>query len=450
MILALDKTGTAVNSIKSLLVDGGRKNDALQNVIPYVSGKLGTEKLGGIISTHYDQDHVEGLNEILQSALIDNNTVVLDRGVNRQIHSNTPKVVSAKKKPKTTYVDYAYSYVKKSDYAKGTKPMRIYNNLVPKISTDAPNYSSNILKFNPERPSAAVLALVKGDKKKLLLKTDKKTFQADTPFNQAGFNIPFSWAIDNPNGISLGGVINIKIVAANGYVRDINNQPMLVERSDPRLEELEGGELAQSKENQGCLGFVIEFGNFRYYCGGDLEETEENELVGTNGYLNGKRVHAMKLSHHGSEFSSSETFLSGVRPAVVFISNGINNSYGHPPKATLDRLTDAWSSGPNTIVNFFLSGCWYNRTKVKGAFPNKVKALNKGNSPVASYPKGRIAVAGDVNSTGSGNNIQTDAIGSGSVVLSITQANANASPLRFNVKYRDITKGDDTKTYDVT
>ncbi len=42
--------------------------------------------------------------------------------------------------------------------------------------------------------------------------------------------------------------------------------------------------------------------------------------------------------HHGSKYSTSQALLERVRPEVVAISVGKNNSYGHPAQETLDRL----------------------------------------------------------------------------------------------------------------
>ena len=36
--------------------------------------------------------------------------------------------------------------------------------------------------------------------------------------------------------------------------------------------------------------------------------------------------------HHGSKTSSTEAFLTHVRPAYVLVSAGKNNPYGHPHK----------------------------------------------------------------------------------------------------------------------
>lgn len=44
----------------------------------------------------------------------------------------------------------------------------------------------------------------------------------------------------------------------------------------------------------------------------------------------------LKLSHHGSKYSSSDTFLARVRPKEAVVSVG-QNSYGHPASEVLDR-----------------------------------------------------------------------------------------------------------------
>ena len=47
----------------------------------------------------------------------------------------------------------------------------------------------------------------------------------------------------------------------------------------------------------------------------------------------------LKVAHHGSRYSSSEAFLSAIRPKVAVISVG-RNSYGHPTSETLKRLAN--------------------------------------------------------------------------------------------------------------
>ncbi len=55
-----------------------------------------------------------------------------------------------------------------------------------------------------------------------------------------------------------------------------------------------------------------------------------------------KDADVWKVSHHGSKYSGSETFLAKIRPNVSLISVG-RNSYGHPSEELLKRLNKAGS-----------------------------------------------------------------------------------------------------------
>jgi len=52
----------------------------------------------------------------------------------------------------------------------------------------------------------------------------------------------------------------------------------------------------------------------------------------------------LKVAHHGSKNSTSEEFLSYVRPKVAVISCGFGNSYGHPHPELLERLDEIGSN----------------------------------------------------------------------------------------------------------
>jgi len=49
----------------------------------------------------------------------------------------------------------------------------------------------------------------------------------------------------------------------------------------------------------------------------------------------------LKIGHHGSRFSSSDTFLAAVSPQLAVISVGKDNHYGHPNPEALERLSAA-------------------------------------------------------------------------------------------------------------
>ena len=55
-------------------------------------------------------------------------------------------------------------------------------------------------------------------------------------------------------------------------------------------------------------------------------------------------IWVLKTAHHGSAYSSSEEFLSWLKPDCAVISCGKKNRYGHPHPDTIKRLTDCGSS----------------------------------------------------------------------------------------------------------
>ena len=70
---------------------------------------------------------------------------------------------------------------------------------------------------------------------------------------------------------------------------------------------------------------------------GDAEAPLEQTITRTFGAEINSSV--LKVSHHGSRYSSDAGFLAAVLPKYAFISAGLNNSYGFPTKEALDRLT---------------------------------------------------------------------------------------------------------------
>ena len=65
---------------------------------------------------------------------------------------------------------------------------------------------------------------------------------------------------------------------------------------------------------------------------GDAEILSENEI------LTDVSADIIKIGHHGSDTSSSESFLSKVNPKYAIIMVGENNKYNHPNQTILDRL----------------------------------------------------------------------------------------------------------------
>ncbi|WP_232695505.1 ComEC/Rec2 family competence protein [Brevibacillus daliensis] len=70
----------------------------------------------------------------------------------------------------------------------------------------------------------------------------------------------------------------------------------------------------------------------------DAEGKAEGDMVSSGQSL---KADVYKVGHHGSDTSSSASFLKAVNPTYAVISAGEGNRYGHPTPSTLDKLKKA-------------------------------------------------------------------------------------------------------------
>lgn len=82
----------------------------------------------------------------------------------------------------------------------------------------------------------------------------------------------------------------------------------------------------------------ITYGKVSFLFTGDAEEVSEAEMLKSGHDL---QATVLKVGHHGSSSSTTSTFLKAVSPKYSVISIGVDNDYGHPTQATLNRLTNA-------------------------------------------------------------------------------------------------------------
>ena len=98
-----------------------------------------------------------------------------------------------------------------------------------------------------------------------------------------------------------------------------------------------------SDDRNGYSGVLaLQYGRFDMLFTGDLSEDGEE---GIRQYYHKKGIHflkdgleVLKVAHHGSRYSSTESFLDFVNPQSAVISAGAHNRYGHPHRQTLKRL----------------------------------------------------------------------------------------------------------------
>ena len=101
------------------------------------------------------------------------------------------------------------------------------------------------------------------------------------------------------------------------------------------IEDGRWGKFYNWDKNNSSSIFLIETLNWRYLITGDAETKEENTLTPWLPLIENS---ILKVGHHGSGKGTGLLFLRQLRPRLAVISCGLNNRYGHPSEALLDRL----------------------------------------------------------------------------------------------------------------
>ena len=100
------------------------------------------------------------------------------------------------------------------------------------------------------------------------------------------------------------------------------------------FENLEGQDFSKAGNDTGIV-LRAAYGQKSFLFTGDISSKVEQEMIEENIPV---AADVLKVPHHGSKYSSSETFLAAVHPSLAAISVSADNSYGHPTPEVLQRL----------------------------------------------------------------------------------------------------------------
>ncbi len=193
--------------------------------------------------------------------------------------------------------------------------------------------------------------------------------------------------VTRPGALSAPRPPGFDLVLASAAARGV---PVLEARAGARLSSgrgwgalvvlAAGGEALgigeSSVENNRSLVLQLLTCGVTFLFPGDLEGAGEEALRG--GVPAGELASlVLKVSHHGSLYATTESFLAAVRPGLAVISAGAN-TFGHPAPATVQRLEDA---GAAVVV-----------TRVEGAVRCVASA---GRLRVTCFRSGRFLTAPD-------------------------------------------------------
>ena len=119
--------------------------------------------------------------------------------------------------------------------------------------------------------------------------------------------------------------------------------------------------------NESVVGRLT-VGNFAMLFTGDAEGPVEKDMVASYGKK--LKCQVLKAGHHGSKTSSTAEFLKLVQPESVVMSLGVNNQYGHPHEALLNRLQkqgikNIYRTDANGTITIVSDGSSYSITTEK-------------------------------------------------------------------------------------
>jgi competence protein ComEC len=99
-------------------------------------------------------------------------------------------------------------------------------------------------------------------------------------------------------------------------------------------------DVSKLDSNSGSTIAKLVYKNTSILLTGDATKNTEEYTVALGGTIpdGGIQSDVLKIGHHGSRTSVSETFYKAVNPRFAVISAGCNNRYGHPHKETTDML----------------------------------------------------------------------------------------------------------------
>lgn len=128
-------------------------------------------------------------------------------------------------------------------------------------------------------------------------------------------------AIKQEGSDNIEAIKGIKINFANNVSAEVVYPPGSVESAD------------SNASNENSVAIVVASGENKFLMADDLPGAQEETL-------DAGKINFLKVSHHGSKYSTSDKFLDEIKPEEAIISVGKNNTYGHPAPEIIQRLLD--------------------------------------------------------------------------------------------------------------
>lgn len=95
--------------------------------------------------------------------------------------------------------------------------------------------------------------------------------------------------------------------------------------------------------NNNSLVIKFNYNNFSMLLTGDIEKIAEEQILYEYKNVDILKSTILKIGHHGSKTSTTQTFLDMVKPKIALIGVGKSNTFGHPSDSVIKRLENSRS-----------------------------------------------------------------------------------------------------------
>ena len=288
----------------TMLIDAGTPDEErIASLISYIKNDAKVSKINYLILTHSDDDHSGGMASVLDEFEVQNIYRPFQLACNRTTSSSGSTIAGEP----ISAEDLKGYYVAGED-EDGWLASQVYNYAYLNFIEAA--YSETWTNEDTSVSSAAVTVSHEG----LMIESTDST----EPFT-FGFYAPPEDTTKVP--FSRMGVTETEGVPVKRYDGKNNASPIM----------------------------LLEYNDRSFVFTGDAEREVENDFVEgecTNQEIRNlfTDVDVYKAGHHGSSTSSTADFLAIINPTYTVVSCGLDNSYGHPSKAFLERWEEQVST----------------------------------------------------------------------------------------------------------